>query len=70
MEKDIQRKDIIEKLDSDLTVIKTKNDLASLKALYLGKTGVITNLSSKMKELDPSDRKEYGKFLKNLKWKY
>ena len=32
MEKDIQRKDIIEKLDSDLTVIKTKNDLASLKA--------------------------------------
>lgn len=67
MEKDIQRKDIIEKLNCDLSVIKTKNDLASIKALYLGKTGVITNLSSKMKELDPSDRKEYGKFLNELK---
>ena len=48
MEKEQERKNIIESLEKELEVIKTKNDLANLKALYLGKNGIVTNLSLKM----------------------
>ena len=67
MENDMERKDIIEKLESELSVIKTKIDLGNLKALYLGRDGVVTKLSLKMKELNVDEKKEYGKFLNEIK---
>ena len=63
MEKEQERKNIIESLEKELEVIKTKNDLANLKALYLGKNGIVTNLSLKMKDIPNEEKREYGKFL-------
>ena len=41
MEKEQERKNIIESLEKELEVIKNKNDLTNLKALYLGKNGIV-----------------------------
>ena len=67
MEKDMERKNIIDSLEKELELIKTKNDLANIKALYLGKNGIITNLSLKMKEIPNEEKREYGKFLNEIK---
>ena len=67
MEKEQERKNIIESLEKELKVIKTKNDLANLKALYLGKNGIVTNLSLKMKDIPNEEKREYGKFLNEIK---
>ena len=67
MEKEQERKNIIESLEKELEVIKTKNDLANLKALYLGKNGIVTNLSLKMKDIPNEEKREYGKFLNEIK---
>ena len=67
MEKNMERENIISSLEKELETIKTKNDLLNVKALYLGKSGIITNLSLKMKEIPNEEKKEYGKFLNNIK---
>ena len=67
MEKNMERKDIIEKLEKDLKDVKTKNDLANVKASYLGKNGIVTSLSLKMKEIPNEEKREYGKFLNEIK---
>ncbi len=67
MEEYMEREDIIKKLESDLESIKTKNDLQTIKASYLGKNGIVTNLSLKMKEIPNEEKKEYGKFLNLIK---
>lgn len=67
MEKEQERKNIIESLEKELEVIKNKNDLANLKALYLGKNGIVTNLSLKMKDIPNEEKREYGKFLNEIK---
>ncbi len=63
----MEREDIIKNLKSDLENINNKNDLANIKAKYLGKSGVVTNLSLKMKELPNEEKREYGKFLNEIK---
>ena len=67
MEKNMERENIISSLEKELETIKTKNDLLNVKALYLGKSGIITNLSLKMKEIPNEEKKEYGKFLNDIK---
>ncbi len=67
MEKNMERENIISSLEKELETIKTKNDLLNIKALYLGKSGIITNLSLKMKEIPNEEKKEYGKFLNDIK---
>ena len=67
MEKIMERENIISSLEKELETIKTKNDLLNIKALYLGKSGIITNLSLKMKEIPNEEKKEYGKFLNDIK---
>ena len=66
MEKNMERENIISSLEKELETIKTKNDLLNVKALYLGKSGIITNLSLKMKEIPNEEKKEYGKFLNDI----
>ena len=63
----MERENIIENLENELINVKTKNDLANLKALYLGKSGIVTNLSLKMKEIPNEEKREYGKFLNEIK---
>ena len=67
MEKNMERENIISSLEKELKTIKTKNDLLNIKALYLGKSGIVTNLSLKMKEIPNEEKKEYGKFLNDIK---
>ncbi len=67
MEKNMERENIIKKLENELKNVKTKNDLATLKAEFLGKNGIVTNLSLKMKEIPNEEKKEYGKFLNEIK---
>lgn len=63
----MEKKEIIEKLEQELKSVKTKNDLAQIKALYLGKEGVITKLSLKISDIPKEEKKEFGKFLNELK---
>ena len=67
MEKELERKNIIEGLEEKLKEVKTKNDIAQIKAQYLGKDGIITNMSIKMKELPNDEKPLYGKFLNEIK---
>ena len=67
MEKDMERQNIIDSLNCELESIVTKNDLANLKANYLGKNGIVTNLSLKMREIPNEEKREYGKFLNEIK---
>ena len=67
MEKNMERENIISSLEKELETIKTKNDLLNVKALYLGKSGIVTNLSLKMKEIPNEEKKAYGKFLNDIK---
>ena len=60
-------KNIIHQLEKELESVKTKNDLLNIKSMYLGKSGIITNLSLKMKEIPNEEKKEYGKFLNDIK---
>ena len=48
-------------LDSDLSNVKSTNDLSNLKVKYLGKKGLVTELTSNMKELSIEERKEVGR---------
>ena len=48
-------------LDTDLVTVKTTNDLVNLKAKYLGKKGLVTELTSNMKDLSIEERKEVGR---------
>ena len=63
----MERENIINSLEKELETVKTKNDLANIKALYLGKGGIVTNLSLKMKEIPNEEKREYGKFLNEIK---
>ena len=67
MEKDMERQNIIDSLENEIKNIKTKNDLANIKAMYLGKNGIVTNLSLKMREIPNEEKREYGKFLNEIK---
>ena len=63
----MERENIINELEERLKTILTRNDVAQIKSLYLGKDGIITNMSSKMKELPNEEKREYGKFLNEIK---
>ncbi len=67
MENELQRKDIIEKLENDLKEVDTKDKLAVVKASFLGRDGIVTKLSLKMKEIPNEEKKEFGKFLNEIK---
>ena len=63
----MDKKEIIEKLESELETVKTKNDLAVIKAHFMGKDGIVTNLSLKIRDIPNEDKKEFGKFLNEIK---
>ena len=48
-------------LNSDLQNVNSVNDLVNLKAKYLGKKGLVTELTSNMKDLSIEERKEVGR---------
>ena len=52
---------IKEELTKDITSIKSIKELADLKVKYLGKKGLVTELTSNMKDLSIDEKKEIGK---------
>ena len=54
-------------LDTDLESIDSINDLANIKAKYLGKKGLVTELTSNMKELSIEERKEVGRLSNEIR---
>ena len=52
---------IREELNKDIDNISNINDINNLKVKYLGKKGLITELTSNMKDLSIDERKEVGR---------
>ena len=69
MEKEYERKniEIKESLEKDLEDIKNMNDLVQIKAKYLGKNGIVTELTKNMKELSQEERVIVGKYATNIR---
>lgn len=53
---------IINELKEDLKNINNNNDLVITKSKYLGKTGIVSELTKNMKDLSQEERVEVGKF--------
>jgi len=59
--------EVKERLDVDLSKTNTLEKLNELKTLYMGKKGIITELTLKIKDLPNEEKREYGKNLNELK---
>ena len=58
---------IKKEVNSKLGNVKSIKDLNDLKVEYLGKKGIVTELSSMMRELSVDEKKEFGKKLNELR---
>ena len=58
---------IKEELVLELSKINNNNDLLILKSKYLGKTGIVTEITKNMKELSQEERIEVGKYATTLR---
>ena len=69
MEKELEKRNLeIEKeLKSDLENIITPNDLVQVKAKYLGKTGLVSDLTKNMRDLESSERALVGKYATEIR---
>ena len=63
METNEKIRTIKEELNSDIENIESLKEVQELKVKYLGKKGLVTELSSKMKELLPEERKNFGQII-------
>ena len=54
--------EIKENLINDLNEIKNNNDLVMVKSKYLGKNGIVTELTKNMRDLSQEERVVVGKF--------
>ena len=55
-------KELKKELEDGLKKVKTNNDLVTLKAKYLGKTGIVTELTKNMKDLSQEEKVSVGKY--------
>ena len=58
---------LISELREKLKECKSPHDIANIKAYYLGKTGIVTNEFSKLKDASLEEKKELGRSLNILK---
>ncbi len=58
---------LVDELKQKFDEIKTMQDLNDLKVQYQGKKGIITELSSKIKDIPVEAKKEYGMHMNTLK---
>ena len=52
--------ELMKQIQESINSVVTQQDLNNLKVEYLGKTGIITELQSKIKEIPNEEKKEYG----------
>lgn len=67
METNEKIKNIKEELVGDLNTITTLKEVADLKVKYLGKKGLITELTSNMNSLSVDERKEVGQKINEIR---
>ena len=53
-------KDLLKTLTQDLNKVTSKNDLMNLKSKFLGKKGLISELTSELKNLSIDEKKNRG----------
>ncbi len=58
---------IRESLNTDIKEVKTIQDVVDIKAKYIGKTGLISELTKGMAELSIEEKKEFGMIINELK---
>ena len=54
-------------LNNDIKDVKTTQDIVELKSKYIGKTGLISELTKGMAELSIEEKKEFGMIINELK---
>jgi len=59
--------DVLPNLNNELKGTKTLNELENIIIKYLGRNGLIHDLLTKIKNIDISQRKEYGQKINNIK---
>lgn len=57
----------IQEVQTSISSAKNENDLTNLWRDYLGKNGKLKDLLSKIKDVEPAERKEYGSTVNNLR---
>ena len=64
MEKEYEKRnlEIEENLKKDLEDVKTPNDIVQVKAKYLGKTGVVSELTKNMRDLQNEEKALVGRY--------
>ena len=69
MEKELQERNIKieEELVKDLETIKTPNDLVVTKAKYLGKNGIVSDLTKNMRDLSNEERALTGRYATEIR---
>ena len=69
MEKEYQERNIKieEELRKDLNECKTLNDLVMIKAKYLGKTGIVSDLTKNMRDLSNEERALLGRYATEIR---
>ena len=69
MEKEYQERNlkIENELKEDLKSIKTLNDLVIVKAKYLGKTGIVSELTKNMRDLSNEERALVGRYATEIR---
>ena len=60
-------KKILDNINNDLSNINNLNDLNEIKNKYMSKKGIITELSSNIKNISNEDKKEYGLLINELR---
>ena len=58
---------IRESLNTDIKEVKTTQDIVEIKSKYIGKTGLISELTKGMAELSIEEKKEFGMIINELK---
>ena len=58
---------IRESLNNDIKEVKTTQDIVEIKSKYIGKTGLISELTKGMAELSIEEKKEFGMIINELK---
>ena len=58
---------IRESLNNDIKEVKTTQDMVEIKSKYIGKTGLISELTKGMAELSIEEKKEFGMIINELK---
>ena len=59
---ELLKKELLEKLGN----VKSLKELESLKAEYMGKSGIITDLQSGIREVSNEEKKEYEELIELL----